>query len=198
MISRNIISSIRKATITNNLGLKRLISTSVFLSQKASVTIPRPNVTSKDYKPPVTLDRELPDPFRNKKLNRRYFVAYAIGITLSCIFIFNYEKTQSPIITSTLYFLRRSQPSTDSLGKDIDFTSSWPWIWGTLNTVQGIIDIEFKVQGSKGAGVVKLNATRESKLHPFDVHAFVLEIDNKDGSKQIIDLTQDPNIDFDL
>ena len=83
-----------------------------------------------------------------------------------------------------IIFLRRSQPSIELLGKDIDYSSSWPWIWGKLNTVQGIINIEFSVKGSKGNGVVKLNATRESKAHPFDVHQFVLV--GRDGKNKLL------------
>ncbi|KAL1577418.1 hypothetical protein MEW_03568 [Candida albicans P60002] len=196
MISRQLMGLVPKPSIT----VRRFFSTSSIILQKSatpgsSTSIPHPHVTSADYKPPVTIDRELPDPFSKRKTNRRYLLIYGIGITLSCIAIFNYEKTQSPIITSSLYFLRRSQPSIELLGKDIDYSSSWPWIWGKLNTVQGIINIEFSVKGSKGNGVVKLNATRESKAHPFDVHQFVLEVE-RDGKKQVVDLTKEPNFDF--
>lgn len=197
MLSKQIARIAPRLTALESLGLRRLLSTTPVIYQK-NISIPHPNVTSADYKPPVTVDRELPDPFAKKKTNRRYFVVYAIGMTVACAIIFNYEKTQSPIITSTLYFLRRSQESIDLLGKDIDFSSSWPWISGQLNTVQGKIDIKFNVKGSLGTGVVKLRATRESKLHPFDIHMFSLEVDGKDGSKKVVDLTKDPNVDFDI
>lgn len=197
MIYKQLTRVAPRLSCVDTLGLKRLISTTPMVYQKFT-SIPHPNVTSADYKPPITVDRELPDPFAKRRTNRRYFVVYAIGITVSCAIIFNYEKSLSPIITSTLYFLRRSQESIDLLGKDIDFSSSWPWISGELNTVKGRIDIKFNVKGSLGTGVVKLNATRESKLHPFDVHLFVLEVDGNDGTKKIVDLTKDPNVDFDI
>lgn len=143
-------------------------------------------------KTPVTVDREFPDPFKQQKQNRYYFVAYGIGVTLSCIIIFNYEKTRSPVINSVLYCLRRSDKIKNELGNNIDFTSSWPWISGELNTMQGRIDIEFRVGGDRNKGTLKLKATRDSKLEPFNVHEWKLIID--DGPE--IDLKKDTSVEF--
>lgn len=141
----------------------------------------------------VNIDRELPDPFANKKINRRYFWVYAVGVTVSCAVIFNYEKTSSPIINSVMYCLRRSEMAKEQLGANIRFKSSWPWIWGTLNTVQGNIDVTFDVRGDQGVGTLRLKANRSSKFVPFDIHHFVLDTDGKEQ-----DLTKDPSMDFDL
>ncbi|KAI5955405.1 hypothetical protein CANMA_004622 [Candida margitis] len=149
------------------------------------------------YKPPVTIDRELPDPFVKRDENRRYFVFYSIALVVTCAVIFNYEKSSSPIINSSLYFLRRSTIAQDALGKDIEFASSWPWIWGKLNTVQGVIDVKFKVKGNEQKAWVLLNASRESKLHPFQVHKFALEVDTKDAKVEY-NLMDDPEFEFDL
>ncbi|SGZ49676.1 CIC11C00000001649 [Sungouiella intermedia] len=143
---------------------------------------------------PVNVDRELPDPFASKKQNRRYFWVYAVGVTVLCALIFNYEKTRSPIVNSVLYCLRRSEAAKNELGANIGFKSSWPWIWGTLNTVKGNIDIEFDVCGDKSGGKLKLKASRTAKFVPFDVEHFVLEVN--DGTT--VDLMKDPTLDFDL
>lgn len=156
------------------------------------------NDPTKKHTVPVTVDRELPDPFANQKKNRKYFVSYAIGITLACAIIFNYEKTRSPITNSTLYFLRRSALAKEHLGEGIDFRSSWPWISGPLNTVKGDIDISFVVQGSKSKGVLKLKASRDTKLHPFEVHHFILEVTDSNGQAVEYDLTKDPAVEFDI
>ncbi|GEQ69189.1 hypothetical protein JCM33374_g2860 [Metschnikowia sp. JCM 33374] len=123
----------------------------------------------------VSLDRELPDPFADKKKNIKYFWAYAVGVTVSCVIIFNYEKTQSPIINSVLYCLRRSEAAKQALGPNIGYASSWPWISGELNTVQGNIDVEFKVKGDTDKAMLKMKANRESKLVPFAVKHLFLE-----------------------
>ena len=131
---------------------------------------------------------------QTKKLNKRYFWVYAVGVTLLCALIFNYEKTRSPIINSVLYCLRRSDVAKAELGPNIGFQSSWPWIWGPLNTVRGDIDVVFGVRGDSGAGKLRLKASRTLKLVPFHVHHFTLE--TADGT--VLDLMKDPTLDFEL
>lgn len=145
-------------------------------------------------KRPVVVDREFPDPFEAKRKNRYYFVFYGVGVTLACLIIFNYEKTRSPVINSVLYCLRRSELTRKELGPNINFKSSWPWIWGELNTMQGRVDIQFAIKGDLNEGTLHLKATRESKMHPFDVHEWKLQI--KDGPE--IDLLKDPSVEFGL
>ena len=145
----------------------------------------------------VTIDRELPDPFVKKRQNRMYFVAYGIGITVACIFIFNYEKTGSPVVHSVLYFLRRSEQAQKVLGEDISFAQQWPWIWGELNTNQGNVDITFDVSGTKGSGTIKLKANRELKMDPFHIHWWTLDYQEAGESKKL-DLLKDSSIEFGL
>ncbi|ODV79009.1 DUF1783-domain-containing protein [Suhomyces tanzawaensis NRRL Y-17324] len=163
------------------------------VSDAAISSSANPADPTKKYQTPVTVDREFPDPFAEKKQNRKYFVAYGIGVTVACIIIFNYEKTTSPIVTSTLFFMRRSSIAKEQLGNGIDFASSWPWISGTLNTNKGDIDIAFKIKGDKGVGMLKLKAERELRMHPFNVHHFLLEMGGVD-----YDLTKDPAVEFDI
>ncbi|EDK46395.1 hypothetical protein PVL30_004296 [Lodderomyces elongisporus] len=166
-------------------------------SQHPSSRVPEEKAVDANGDPLITVERDLPYPYAKRDENRKYFVVFAIGMTLACLVIFNYEKSSSPIINSVLYYLRRSTIGQDALGKDIDFASSWPWIWGTLNTVQGKIDIKFKVKGFERSGYLVLKAERESKRHPFEVEKFVLEVDTKD-SKVEYDLMTDPEYEFDL
>lgn len=168
----------------------RGISYSLALTNKATTSTAD---SGESYKPPVTIDRELPDPFVRQKQNRYYFIVYGIGVTVSCIITFNYEKTRSPITSSTLFFLRRAEISKTLLGNGIDYASSWPWISGPLNTVKGDIDISFAVKGDKNDGTVRLKATRENRTHPFVIHHFVLDVEGKE-----YDLTKDKKMDFGL
>lgn len=91
-------------------------------------------------------------------------------------------------------FLIRSDVAKAELGPNIGFQSSWPWIWGPLNTVRGDIDVVFGVRGDSGAGKLRLKASRTLKLVPFDVHHFTLE--TADGT--VLDLMKDPTLDFEL
>lgn len=159
------------------------------LNSSSAAPVPQP-------KRPITVDRELPDPFISRRQNRQYFWAYGLGVVLACAIIFNYEKTRSPIVNSVMYFLRRSQNAKQTLGDGINFKYSWPWVWGTLNTVKGDIDIEFAVKGSENSGTLKLKANRESRLHPFKIHHWILQIN--DNQKTEIDLLADNSVDFGL
>lgn len=145
-------------------------------------------------KRPATIDRELPDPLKLQKKNRRYFIVYAIGVAVSCAVIFNYEKTGSPIINSLMYCLRRSEVVKKALGDNIGYASEWPWIWGPLNTVQGRIDIHYKVKGDEQGAEVFLKANRSSAMQPFVVEHVYLKFD--DGT--IADLLQDSSVDFEF
>ncbi|CAH2355613.1 cytochrome c oxidase assembly factor 1 [[Candida] railenensis] len=144
----------------------------------------------------VTIDRELPDPFAFKKQNYYYFTCYGLGVFFACVFIFNYEKTTSPVINSVMYFLRRSNYALSALGDDITFAYQWPWIWGTLNTVRGDVDIQFDVKGSKASGVLYLVANRESKQEQFKVRKWLLKINDERNTN--IDLMKDPSIQLGL
>lgn len=140
------------------------------------------------------MERELPDPLEPQKENRRYFLMYAVGVALSCAIIFNYEKTGSPIINSLMYCLRRSEVAKEALGDNIGYASAWPWIWGPLNTVQGNIDIQYKIKGDAQGATIHLKAKRVSALMPFQVEHLYLEY--ADGLTS--DLLKDESIDFEF
>ncbi|EGV64283.1 hypothetical protein PSN45_004033 [Yamadazyma tenuis] len=129
----------------------------------------------------VTVDRELPDPLKDRYKNMKYAIVYGIGVTISCVVIFNYEKTTSPIINSIFYSLRRNPSVLEQLGENVNYKTSWPWIYGELNTVRGEIDINFAVKGEKNDGILYFKASRPRKADPFTVHHWYL----KSGDKQI-------------
>lgn len=96
-------------------------------------------------------------------------------------------------MNSVLYCLRRSEQAKTRLGSNIGFKSSWPWVWGTLNTVKGDIDIEFDVSGDSGSGKLKLKANRTAKFVPFEIEHFILETNGES-----VDLLKDTSFDFEL
>lgn len=196
MLSRRLTANILNKRITSIKPISSIICRTIHQSTRILNEQQKPQ--QPQHHRQVTVDREFPDPFAKKKTNRRYMVVYAIGLTAMLAMIFNYEKTGSPIITSTLYFVRRSKIANERLGEGIDFLNSFPWISGPLNTVRGNIDIVFSVKGDKGTGRLKLKATRESKMNPFDIHHFLLEIKEEDGKLVDYDLLKDPDVQFAL
>ncbi|CCH43006.1 hypothetical protein BN7_2553 [Wickerhamomyces ciferrii] len=142
-------------------------------------------------KRPMTIDRELPDPFKDRTRNRIQFVGFWVLMFVSAAVMFNYEKTSSPVVTTTLHFLRRSEIIREVLGSGIDFADLYPWVSGELNQVKGAVDITFDVKGSKNRGTIKLVANRNSRKEDFLIHEWSLEVDGKK-----YDLLADKSVDF--
>jgi len=151
-----------------------------------SSTTTTPNNSKK-----MTIDRELPDPFKGRTRNRIQFVLFWVLMGASAAVMFNYEKTSSPVVTTTLHFLRRSEVIRDVLGDQIDFKNLYPWVSGELNQVKGAVNIKFDVKGSKNHGTIKLVADRKSRRDEFLIHEWSLEVDGKK-----YDLLADESVDF--
>ncbi|GMM37668.1 Coa1 protein [Saccharomycopsis crataegensis] len=133
----------------------------------------------KQVKKPMTVNTELPDPLAEKRKVRLQFCCFVICVTVGFFMIVNYEKFSSPIIGSTMHFLRRSDKVKEVLGKNIDFTSAFPWISGEFNQVKGKIDISFKIKGDNGKiGVVKLVANRPNKSVPLTIDEWSVTVDD--------------------
>ncbi|KAH3675018.1 hypothetical protein WICMUC_002850 [Wickerhamomyces mucosus] len=140
---------------------------------------------------PVTIDRELPDPLKDQFADRLKFFIFVTLMGISSVLIFNYEKINSPIVTTTLHFLRRSQIIREVLGDHIDFATLVPWVKGELNQVKGKVDIKFSVKGSKNNGIITLIADREDRYSDFLIHQWNLTVDGK-----TYDLLEDKTVDF--
>lgn len=129
---------------------------------------------------PLRVERELPDPFAHKIKNRATFVAFSVGIAAALAIIFNYEKTESPIISNTFYHLRRSPRTRELLGENIEFDGLMPWVHGELNQVAGKVNIRFNIKGSNGTrAIVRLVANKDNEFQEFLIREWSLTADNK-------------------
>lgn len=168
-----------------NLTQMRLQTTAAPISNNSQ------NTTNHKEKKQMVVERELPDPFKDRTKNRVQFVGFWILMGVSAAIMFNYEKTSSPVVTTTLHFLRRSKIIRDVLGDEIDFKNIYPWVSGELNQVKGAVNIKFDVKGSKNWGTIRLVADRESRRHDFLIHEWSLEVEGKK-----YDLLADETVDF--
>lgn len=112
------------------------------------------------------------------------FLAVLISCTLA---IFNYQKSSSSVVASTLYALRTSPKAREYLGDEIYFAHKMPWIWGEMNQLHGRIDIQFDVKGKKAVGTMRFKSVREGRRGLWETAEWSLE--TKDGRK--IDLLDD-------
>jgi cytochrome c oxidase assembly factor 1 len=81
----------------------------------------------------------------------------------STLAIFNYQKSSSSVVTSSLYALRVNSTAREVLGDEIYFKHQIPWIWGSIDQLHGRIDVKFSVKGSKGWGIMRFKSVRRTR-----------------------------------
>lgn len=99
---------------------------------------------------------------------RRTLPLFAVIVTACSLAIFNYQKMSSPVVSSTLYALRTSPTARAILGDEVYFKHQIPWIRGTLNQMQGRIDIWFTVKGSRGTATMRFSSNRPTHRGVFE------------------------------
>ena len=108
-------------------------------------------------------DRELPSLSSHRRWMRTIPIFMAI-IGGSSLAIFNYQKSSSSVVSSTLYALRTSPAAREVLGDEIYFAQKIPWISGVMNQLKGHIDISFWVQGTQGKGKMRFKSVRPNRM----------------------------------
>jgi cytochrome c oxidase assembly factor 1 len=83
---------------------------------------------------------------------------------VSALAIFNYQKSQSSVVASTMYSLRTNPEAREILGDEIYFANRFPWIWGELNQVRGKINISFWVKGTKRQALMRFRCERRTRM----------------------------------
>ncbi|AWU75889.1 hypothetical protein CAS74_004637 [Pichia kudriavzevii] len=152
-----------------------------------------PITGKKIFKKPMTINTELPDDPRPKQRfqSALAFVVFAVGMTAACAGIFNYEKTSSPIMNATMYFLRRSKDARELLGRKITYDGMIPWIHGEVNTMKGVVDCYTYISGDKASAKMILKAEKDSQDR-FVIREWTLTSD--DG--RVVDLSSDASVDL--
>ncbi|KAK6535152.1 hypothetical protein TWF694_001630 [Orbilia ellipsospora] len=118
----------------------------------------------KEGGPPLlerSADRDLPD----VKPRRSYLIhipLFLLSMYIASNLLFNYQRSSSSVVSSTLYALRVNPDARELLGDEISFKAKTiPWINGTMDQMHGKIDISYKVKGKKSEGIVHFMCLRE-------------------------------------
>ncbi|KAF3936482.1 hypothetical protein ABW19_dt0208973 [Dactylella cylindrospora] len=134
------------------------------------------------------VDRELPDvtPSRSYLI---HFPLFLLSMYIAANILFNYQRSSSSVVSSTLYALRVNPEAREVLGDEIVFKAKTiPWIYGTMDQLRGRIDISYKVRGTKGVGTVYFTSVREGgRAGKFKTQRWALEL--PDG--QVLNLLVD-------
>ncbi|KAJ9221598.1 hypothetical protein DTO169C6_6101 [Paecilomyces variotii] len=140
--------------------------------------IPAPSANSgplMDRRP----DRALPE-VNSGRGWKRTLPIFAVVVGAAMLGIFNYQKSSSSVVSSTLYALRTSPQAREILGDEIYFASKIPWISGTMDQLHGRIDITYWVKGTKGEGKMRFRSIRPDRMSYFRTQEWSLE--TKDGT----------------
>lgn len=107
-------------------------------------------------------DRELPTINTGRRWLRTLPI-FVVAVGAAMLGIFNYQKSSSSVVSSTLYALRTSPRAREILGDEIYFAQQIPWISGEMNQLHGRIDISFWVKGTKGKGKMRFRSIRPNR-----------------------------------
>lgn len=110
-------------------------------------------------------DRALPSiPITNTRQFLKSFPIFFLVLGASALAIFNYQKSSSSVVSSSLYALRVNPSAREALGNEIYFRDKFPWIFGTIDQLHGNIDIHFGVKGTKRTGVMRFVSERKKGM----------------------------------
>ncbi|CAK7209335.1 cytochrome oxidase assembly protein 1 [Sporothrix curviconia] len=137
-------------------------------------------------------DRELPDVVKSRFRWSRTLPWFLLIVAGCSVAIFNYQKSSSPVVASTLYALRTSPRARAYLGDEIYFQQRIPWIAGEMNQMRGRINIHFAVKGTRNTGRMRFTSHRPTPRGVFETIEWSLE--TSDGRKidLLEDVTDDP------
>ena len=100
-------------------------------------------------------------------------------MVLSTFAIINYQKSSSSTVAAILYALRTNPAARALLGDEVYFARSMPWISGQMAPMQGIIDISFRVRGSRAEGTVRFLSRREGATALWVTEEYWIEVDGQ-------------------
>ncbi|KAJ0414110.1 cytochrome oxidase complex assembly protein 1-domain-containing protein [Aspergillus carlsbadensis] len=136
-------------------------------------------------------DRELPSIQTEGRRWISTLPIFAIVVGAAMLGIFNYQKSSSSVVSSTLYALRTSPRAREILGDQIYFAQQIPWISGEMNQLHGRIDISFWVKGTKAQGKMRFRSIRPDRMSFFRTEEWSLT--TEDGTVvQLLEDNHDP------
>ncbi|OAX77789.1 hypothetical protein ACJ72_07910 [Emergomyces africanus] len=133
-------------------------------------------------------DRELPS-IKSSRRWLRTLPIFFVVVGASMLGMFNYQKSSSSVVNSTLYALRTSPKGRELLGDEIYFAQKIPWISGEMNQLHGRIDISFWVKGTKGKAKMRFRSIRNGRNGYFRTENWTLTLE--DGTVvQLLDASE--------
>ncbi|KAI5257222.1 DUF1783-domain-containing protein [Aureobasidium subglaciale] len=168
-------------------ALVRRNNATTFTSRRTLIAAPKPNSGPLMER---RADRALPDmtPSKSWMITGPLFLA---AMAASTLVIFNYQKQNSSVVTSTMYSLRTNALAREILGDEVYFASKFPIIAGEINQLHGKIDVEYWVKGTRQEAKMRFKSHRKTRMGIFETTEWSLE--TTDG--KVVDLLNATNSD---
>jgi cytochrome c oxidase assembly factor 1 len=135
-------------------------NTTNLLTRRTLIAAPKPNSGPLMER---RADRALPDmtPSKSWMITAPLFLAAMAASTLA---IFNYQKQNSSVVTSTMYSLRTNTVAREILGDEVYFASKIPYIGGEINQLHGKIDVVYWVKGTRQEAKMRFKSHRKTRM----------------------------------
>ncbi|KAF3907223.1 hypothetical protein ABW20_dc0101799 [Dactylellina cionopaga] len=188
----------RMAVIANRVyfprlcGLSNRLPASIIRHPSPSIVFRRTLIAApKEGGPPLlqrSSNRELPD-VTPKRSYLIHIPLFLLSMYIAANLLFNYQRSSSSVVSSTLYALRVNSEARDVLGDEIAFKAKTiPWIHGTMDQMHGKIEISYKVKGTKGEGTVHFTSLREGgRAGKFKTKRWALELSGGESLNLLVD-----------
>ncbi|KAA1469162.1 DUF1783-domain-containing protein [Dentipellis sp. KUC8613] len=174
-----------KTRLSNRLLARRTYATE--LPRPPPSTLPPPVTFSSPSRPREYYarpqERDLPPYARTWPL---VAVLGTAGVAVWATFFMyatNQERLSSSVTRHVLTTIRESDAVRDVLGDAVRFEPAWylngdPWVSGSVNMLQGHVDISFRVKGHKQGGTLYFTSLRKAKGEPFTILRFKIIADD--------------------
>lgn len=115
-----------------------------------------------------------------------YALATALGLGAWGAFLLhatNAERLSSSVLRQVTYSLRNSDDVRRVLGDRVHYAPNWwgfgePWISGTVNLMQGKVDLKFRIQGTQQQATVYFTSVRPAEDAEFRIVRYKVVADD--------------------
>ncbi|WWD16583.1 hypothetical protein CI109_101011 [Kwoniella shandongensis] len=106
-----------------------------------------------------------------------------LGWGLFLLHATNSERLASSVLRQVTFQLRNSPQVIGILGENVRLQENWwalgqPWINGTINLMQGRVDLSFRIRGNKGGGTVYFTSIRPQEQGAWRIVRYKLIADD--------------------
>ncbi|UZJ52860.1 hypothetical protein CBS101457_002180 [Exobasidium rhododendri] len=135
----------------------------------------------------------LPNP-RSFKVPALFFILFSLSSwTAFTLHATNRERLASSVLKNVMEKIKDDERVQTQLGENVQLKreallAGDPWINGSVNMMQGKVDMSFRVKGSRDSGKAYFTSIRRDQSKPYETLRFLIVLDS---NKETISLLED-------